>query len=111
MGFGGDVIVQVKASKRFGGDVIVQVKASKRDVRSNNILSVLSQDEGGLPSLPSPISGKKYQWRLVDLDCAYRSPRTLWGLNTYYNTYLVLDDIPFASDGEPWEVSNVKQWE
>ncbi|KAJ3872490.1 hypothetical protein F5051DRAFT_480287 [Lentinula edodes] len=83
------------------------------DVRYNNILSVLSKEEGGLPSLPSPISGKKYQWRLVDLDCAYRSPRTLWGLNTYYNTYLsqVLDDIPFASDVEPWEVSNVKQWE
>lgn len=82
------------------------------DVWYNNSLSVLCQEEGGLPSLPSPISGKKYRWRLVDLDCAYRSPRTLWGLATYYNTYLsqVLDNIPSGSNVEPWDVSNPAPW-
>ncbi|KAJ3913012.1 hypothetical protein F5877DRAFT_1412, partial [Lentinula edodes] len=43
------------------------------DLRYANILCVLSQEQGGLPSLPSPISGRSYQWRLIDLDRAYRT--------------------------------------
>ncbi|KAJ3911343.1 hypothetical protein F5877DRAFT_23870, partial [Lentinula edodes] len=74
------------------------------DLRYANILCVLSQEQGGIPSLPSPISGKSYQWRLVDLDCAYRTAQDLWGVQTYYNTYLsrVLDNVPFGCIVEPW---------
>ncbi|KAJ3927975.1 MAG: hypothetical protein NXY57DRAFT_566979 [Lentinula lateritia] len=75
------------------------------DLRYANILCVLSQEQGGLPSLPSPISGRSYRWRLIDLDRAYRTAEDLGGVKTYYYSYLprVLKNVPFGCIVEPWE--------
>ncbi|KAJ3850792.1 hypothetical protein EV368DRAFT_26430, partial [Lentinula lateritia] len=47
------------------------------DLQYQNILSTLSHEQGGLPSLPSPISGRTYGWRLAGFDGAYRTSTTL----------------------------------
>ncbi|KAJ3900185.1 hypothetical protein F5879DRAFT_973756 [Lentinula edodes] len=65
------------------------------DLQYQNILSTLSHEQGGLPSLPSPISGRTYGWRLAGFDGAYRTSTTLWNVQSFYNYHLpeVLEDI------------------
>lgn len=35
------------------------------DIRYSNFLSALPEDQGGLPSLPSPFTGRTYSWRAL----------------------------------------------
>ncbi|KAF9072119.1 hypothetical protein BDP27DRAFT_1361358 [Rhodocollybia butyracea] len=76
------------------------------DLRWANMLSVLSPNQGGLPSLPSPFSGKTYAWRLIDFDRISRTATESFGsVRGYYHGYLhrVIDNVPFGSIVEPWE--------
>ncbi len=44
------------------------------DIRYSNFLSALPEDQGGLPSLPSPFTGRTYSWRVVDFDLMKKTP-------------------------------------
>ncbi|KAJ3930363.1 MAG: hypothetical protein NXY57DRAFT_1012294 [Lentinula lateritia] len=72
------------------------------DLRWANMLSVL---EGGLPSLPSPFTGKTYGWRLIDFDRAERTTQNLPCVQRSYDEYLnrVLESIPWGDPVEPWD--------
>ncbi|KAH7875526.1 uncharacterized protein C8R40DRAFT_1104453 [Lentinula edodes] len=72
------------------------------DLRWANMLSVL---EGGLPSLPSPFTGKTYGWRLIDFDRAERTTQNLPCIQRSYDEYLnrVLESIPWGDPVEPWD--------
>ncbi|KAJ3911541.1 hypothetical protein F5877DRAFT_55228, partial [Lentinula edodes] len=75
------------------------------DLRWENILSVLVPNEGGLPGVPSPFTGKVYGWRLVDFDLATRTARDFPRAHSYYYNHLrrVLRCIPMGIAVQPWE--------
>ncbi|KAJ3899901.1 hypothetical protein F5879DRAFT_975038 [Lentinula edodes] len=65
------------------------------DMGYQNILSTLSHEQGGLPSLPSPISGRTYGWRLAGFNGAFRTSTTLENVQSFYNYHLpeVLENV------------------
>ncbi|CAL1698792.1 unnamed protein product [Somion occarium] len=83
---------------------IAELGVDHVDIRWQNILSV-PRSPSTLPSLPSPFTGRKYKWRLVDFDRSYKTNRTAAHSYCYHVEYLsaLLNGIPYGDAMEPWE--------
>ncbi|PBK82834.1 hypothetical protein ARMGADRAFT_686885 [Armillaria gallica] len=75
------------------------------DIRYANFLSALPEDQGGLPSLPSPFTGRTYSWCAVDFDLMKKTPLPKVAFSAYHLSYIcrVLDNVPYGCIVEPWE--------
>ncbi|PBK82900.1 hypothetical protein ARMGADRAFT_690234 [Armillaria gallica] len=75
------------------------------DIRYSNFLSALPEDQGGLPSLPSPFTGRTYSWRVVDFDLMKKTPLPKVAFRAYHFSYIyrVLHNVPYGCIVEPWE--------
>ncbi|KAJ3848881.1 hypothetical protein EV368DRAFT_67889 [Lentinula lateritia] len=87
------------------GSDLAKLHILHSDLRWENILSVLPPSEGGLPSLPSPFTGKIYGWRLVDFDLAKRTTHHITFAQGHYIGHMerVLSCIPMGIPVQPWE--------
>ncbi|GAW04348.1 protein kinase subdomain-containing protein PKL ccin3 [Lentinula edodes] len=87
------------------GSGLAKLHILHSDLRWENILFVLPPSEGGLPSLPSPFTGKIYGWRLVDFDQAKRTTHHITFAQGHYIGHIerVLSCIPMGIPVQPWE--------
>ncbi|KAK0241407.1 hypothetical protein EDD85DRAFT_818749 [Armillaria nabsnona] len=75
------------------------------DIRYSNFLSVLPEDQGGLPSLASPFTGRTYNWRAVDFDLMKKTALSEESFSAYHLGFILrlLDNVPYGCIVEPWE--------
>ncbi|KAK7681692.1 hypothetical protein QCA50_015039 [Cerrena zonata] len=73
------------------------------DIRYYNILKAPPSDSL-LPSLPSPLTQRTYEWRLIDFNKACKSNNVQSCFENYYWTYLhrLLYNLPWNDIWEPW---------
>ncbi|KAK0454605.1 hypothetical protein EV421DRAFT_428225 [Armillaria borealis] len=75
------------------------------DIRYSKFLSVLPEDQGGLPSLASPFTGRTYRWRAVDFDSMKKTVLSEESFSAYHLSYILrlLNNVPYGCIVEPWE--------
>lgn len=75
------------------------------DIRYSNFLSVLPEDQGGLPSFASPFTGRTYRWRAVDFDLMKKTALSEESFSAYHLGFILrlLDNVPYGCIVEPWE--------
>lgn len=66
-----------------------QVAIEHNDIRWANVLSALPTSQGGLPGLPSPFSGRTYNFRLIDFDQSRKLGCTPEEWDDYHSGYIL----------------------
>ena len=84
---------------------LAQLGMDHVDIRYANILYAPSAPPG-LPSLPSPYTGKTYRWRLIDFGNSHKTNQDLERFQIYHYGYVerLFRLLPTGWVIEPWEL-------
>ena len=84
---------------------LARIGVDQDDLRYYNILRAPAPKSSPLPSLASPFTQRKYNWRIIDFDRGCKSNAVAEVFACKNNGYLdrLLINLPYGDIWEPWE--------